>query len=87
MSGHGGCRDVSPVPLEDRREKEKAMHERFSARVDKALASLARRIEHAKRPLDRSQIERQIGRLFEQTPVRQHVIQSPKTKIKKCGET
>jgi transposase len=48
----------------DRREKEKAMHERFTARIEKALASLARRIERAKRPLDRSQIERQIGRLL-----------------------
>lgn len=48
----------------DRREKEKAMHERFSARIETALESLARRIERAKQPLDRSQIERQIGRLL-----------------------
>jgi transposase len=50
---------------EDRREKEKAMHERFAARIDAALASLARRVEGAKSPLDRGQIERQIGRLFQ----------------------
>ena len=48
----------------ERREKEKAMHARFSARIDTALGSLARRIARAKRPLDRSQIERQIGRLL-----------------------
>jgi transposase len=48
----------------ERREKEKAMHERFSARIDKALESLAGRIERAKNPLDRSQLERQIGRLL-----------------------
>jgi transposase len=48
----------------ERREKEKAMHERFSARIEAALESLARRIERAKQPLDRSQIERQIGRLL-----------------------
>lgn len=48
----------------ERREKEKAMHERFSARIETALESLARRIERAKQPLDRSQIERQIGRLL-----------------------
>jgi transposase len=48
----------------ERREKEKAMHERFSVRIEKALESLARRLERAKKPLDRSQIERQIGRLL-----------------------
>jgi transposase len=50
---------------EDRREKEKAMHERFAARIDTALASLRRRIESAKRPLDRGKIERQLGRLLQ----------------------
>lgn len=48
----------------DRREKEKAMHERFSARIDEGLTSLARRIEHARQPLERGPIERQIGRLL-----------------------
>ncbi len=48
----------------ERHEKEKAMHERFSTRIEAALESLARRIERAKQPLDRSQIERQIGRLL-----------------------
>jgi transposase len=48
----------------ERREKEKAMHERFSTRIEAALQSLARRIERAKQPVDRSQIERQIGRLL-----------------------
>jgi transposase len=48
----------------DRREKEKAMHERFSARIEQGLASLARRIEHARCPLERGPIERQIGRLL-----------------------
>jgi hypothetical protein len=33
----------------ERREKEKAMHERFSARIEAALESLARRIERASR--------------------------------------
>ena len=48
----------------ERREKEQAMHERFSVRIEDALARLARRLERAKKPLDRSQIERQIGRLL-----------------------
>lgn len=49
----------------ERREKERAMHERFIARIDQGLASLARRIERSRRPLDRGVIERQIGRLLE----------------------
>jgi hypothetical protein len=48
----------------ERREKEQAMHERFSVRIEDALARLARRLARAKKPLDRSQIERQIGRLL-----------------------
>jgi transposase len=48
----------------DRREKEKAMHERFSARIQEGLTSLARRIEHARHPLERGPIERQVGRLL-----------------------
>jgi transposase len=48
-----------------RAEKEKAMHERFSQRIEQGLASLQRRIARAKRPLDRGALERQIGRLLE----------------------
>jgi len=53
------CRSVG------RREKEKAMHERFAQRIEKSLRSLGARIEHARRPLDRGKLERQIGRLLE----------------------
>lgn len=49
----------------ERRQKEKAMHERFAARVQEGLGRLARRIQKARRKLDRSPIERQIGRLLE----------------------
>jgi len=48
----------------DRREKEKAMHERFAARIEEGLAKLAGRLERAKKPVDRSRVERQIGRLM-----------------------
>ncbi|MBK7236163.1 MAG: hypothetical protein IPI02_11250 [Sterolibacteriaceae bacterium] len=41
------------------------MHDRFKTRIDTALASLERRIEKSKKPLDRGLIERQIGRLLE----------------------
>ncbi len=53
------CRSV------ERREKEKAMHERFAERIEKSLQTLGKRIEHARRPLDRGKLERQIGRLLE----------------------
>jgi transposase len=53
------CRSAS------RSEKEKAMHERFSKRIEGGLHSLSRRIEKSQMPLDRGQLERQIGRLLE----------------------
>ena len=49
----------------ERREKERGMHERFAARIESALGTLGRRIARARRPLDRSALERQIGRLLE----------------------
>jgi len=49
----------------ERREKERAMHQRFAERIRKGLGSLARRLERARRRLDASRVERQIGRLLE----------------------
>jgi transposase len=48
-----------------RLEKERAIHESFSARIRAGLASLERRLERAKKPANRSQVERQIGRLLQ----------------------
>jgi transposase len=53
------CRSAS------RSEKEKAIHERFSTRIEEGLQSLGRRIEKSKTALDRGELERQIGRLLE----------------------
>jgi len=53
------CRSV------DRQTKERAMHARFRERIEKGLESLGRRLENARRTADRSQVERQIGRLLE----------------------
>ena len=50
---------------DDRRRKELAMHERFSKRIIDGLEKLGRRLERARKPADRSQVERQIGRLLE----------------------
>lgn len=53
------CRSAS------RSEKEKAIHERFSKRIEEGLHSLGSRIEKSKTALDRGGLERQIGRLLE----------------------
>ena len=49
----------------DRQVKEKAMHDRFAKRIEVGLQSLARRLERARRAVDRDQVQRQIGRLLE----------------------
>jgi transposase len=48
-----------------RSEKEKAMHERFSQRIEEGLDSLNRRIQKSQHQLDRGTLERKIGRLLE----------------------
>lgn len=53
------CRSV------DRREKEQAMHQRHSSRIEEALNRLENRLLHARKPLDRGPVERQIGRLLQ----------------------
>ena len=53
------CRSAS------RGEKEKAIHERFSNRIEEGLQSLGSRIEKSQTALDRGELQRQIGRLLE----------------------
>jgi len=48
----------------DRQQKEEAMHARFCERIETALARLQGRIARAKKAIDRSATERQIGRLL-----------------------
>jgi transposase len=50
----------------DRREKERAMHGRFARRIEARLESLGRRLERARKRLDREAIGRQIGRILGQ---------------------
>jgi hypothetical protein len=49
----------------ERREKERAMHERFCRRIDAGLERLGQRVCRARRPLDPRRLERQLGRLLE----------------------
>lgn len=50
----------------DRRSKERAIHDKFSQRIETALARLARRIASARRRLDPTLVNRQIGRILQQ---------------------
>ncbi len=50
----------------DRREKERAMHERFAQRIEARLESLARRLERSRKRLERGPLDRQIGRILGQ---------------------
>src|SRR5437867_6179250 len=49
----------------ERREKERAMHDRFARRIEDGLTRLAGRVQRARRPLDVRRLERQVGRLLE----------------------
>jgi transposase len=49
----------------ERREKERAMHERFARRIEEGLTRLGQRLRRARRPLDVRRLERQLGRLLE----------------------
>lgn len=62
--GPDGCETFVLVRSVERQRKEQAMHERFAQRIEAGLASLGRRIDAARKPLERSPIERQIGRLL-----------------------
>ncbi len=50
---------------DERIEKEKAIHQRFSESIEKGLKRLGNRISRSRQRLDRGQIERQIGRLLQ----------------------
>src|SRR5437660_1317102 len=51
---------------DDGRSKERAMHDKFSRRIDAALQRLAGRITRSKKQLDATQVNRQIGRILQQ---------------------
>ena len=49
-----------------RRSKERAIHDKFSLRIDAALGRLSARIAHSKKRLDPATVNRQIGRILQQ---------------------
>jgi transposase len=50
----------------DRRSKERAMHDKFSRRIEEALEHLAARLARSKKRLDPATVNRQIGRILQQ---------------------
>jgi len=50
---------------EARQTKEKAMHERFAERIEKALEKLRARLARSKKAIDKGNVERQLGRLLQ----------------------
>jgi transposase len=50
----------------DRRSKERAMHDKFSRRIEEALERLAARLARSKKRVDPSTVNRQIGRILQQ---------------------
>jgi transposase len=50
----------------DRRSKERAMHDKFSQRIEAALERLAARIARSKKRIDPTPVNRQIGRILQQ---------------------
>src|SRR6202166_2006338 len=50
----------------DRRSKERAMHDKFSRRIEEALERLAARLARSKKRVDPSTVNRQIGPLLQQ---------------------
>jgi hypothetical protein len=50
----------------DRSSKERAMHDKFSRRIEAALERLAARTARSKKRLDPAAVNRQIGRILEQ---------------------
>ena len=66
LARHGETDEtVILVRSADRRSKEKAMHDKFSQRIDAALHRLAKRLARAKKPIDPARVNRQIGRLLQ----------------------
>jgi len=50
----------------NRRSKEKAMHDKFSRRIEEALERLCARIARSKKRLDPATVNRQLGRILQQ---------------------
>src|SRR5260370_40885109 len=50
----------------DRRSKERAMHDKFSRRIEEALGRLAARLARSRKRIDPATVNRQTGRILQQ---------------------
>src|SRR5207245_2614691 len=66
--GPDGAETFLLVRSVERREKERAMHQRFTARIEVGLTRLAHRLPPARPPLARRPVERQLRRLLGRNP-------------------
>jgi transposase len=62
--GENGVETYVLCRSETRREKDKAILERFATRLKNRLESLQRRLQKAKSPVDRDRVSQQIGRIM-----------------------
>ena len=67
-AGPDGVETFVLIRSVERREKERAMHQRFAQRIEAGLTTLTHRLAHARRALTRGPIERQLGRLLARNP-------------------
>ena len=85
--GPDGLKTFVLIRSVKRREKERAMHERFARRIEAGLDRLGRRIRHARSPLDVRRLERQLGRLLErnQRAASRYVIELVPDQTRRAG--
>jgi transposase len=65
VAAEGGGETWVLCRSEERKEKDRAIVARFVARLEKDLCKLKGRLERAAKRIDRSQVERQIGRMLQ----------------------
>jgi hypothetical protein len=63
-TGSDGAETFVPIRSVERREKERAMHDRVTRRIEDGLARLGRRLQQGRRALDARHLERQLGSLL-----------------------
>ena len=67
LPGPDGAETFILCRSQDRQAKERAMHDRFTDRIEEELNRLEGRLARAKGPADAVQVQRQIGRILERS--------------------
>ena len=85
VSGPDGEETFILCRSRERREKERAMHERFEKRIEEGLVRLRGRLGRAKQQPDEPQVQRQIGRLLERNSRAAGLFDIRVEKVKRDG--